>query len=262
MRSVAICGALLGLASAGPVSRRDFTFPDSSCSIGDKAKLYGELEAAQELAEHAAAGVAGPYYEAFFAESVRTAAFEAGVSAEFARVATLLKRNDQSGGVFSVTCDNATPKCQAGLFVESGGDTLNFCDAYFDSDLIESSEDTQDNCATLDIVQAQKSRSAVIVRSILKTAGGTAKDYSFGYSAALELAAGTFDRSTVPYANPADVLCPSAADPSQEGVCPADASAANADSWSFVAAGIAYSVLCNRAVTLPEPGNDTPIVWG
>ena len=76
-----------------------------------------------------------------------------------------------------------------------------------------------------------------------------AKDYAYGFNSCYQLAQGTFDRSCVPYAkdhkNP---LCPVNG---VEGVCPPERSSENADSYSFVAAGIYFSEKCNILIPLP-----------
>jgi hypothetical protein len=48
-------------------------------------------------------------------------------------------------------------------------------------------------------------------------------------------------------------LCPVDGDDKTEGTCDAELSEHNADSWSFVAAGVYFSNECNKAIPTPDP---------
>lgn len=98
-------------------------------------------------------------------------------------------------------------------------------------------------------------------------------DVVYGYNGCTALAKGTFDRSCVPYKAqpnkksnvppPADkIICPRTENGVVvEGPCNADLSENNADTYSFVAAGIFFSKRCNKAIPHPQP-QDRPASAG
>lgn len=77
-------------------------------------------------------------------------------------------------------------------------------------------------------------------------------DYAYGFNACYKLAHGTFDRSCVPYkgTKPETILCPD--ENGNDGPCPEDLEIKNADTWSFVAAGVYFSDKCGKEIPLPD----------
>ena len=53
-------------------------------------------------------------------------------------------------------------------------------------------------------------------------------------------------------------LCPDPSNPQKEGICPANLSEKNADTYSFVAAGVWFSLKCGAAIPFPPPPAPTP----
>lgn len=74
------------------------------------------------------------------------------------------------------------------------------------------------------------------------------QDYAYGFNGCTAMALGTFDRSCVTYAlrNP---LCPD--NTGAEGICAAEMSQNNADTYSFVGTGVYFSKKCRRIIPLP-----------
>jgi hypothetical protein len=81
-------------------------------------------------------------------------------------------------------------------------------------------------------------------------------DYAYGFTGCTELAQGTFDRSCAPYfkVTGSKPLCPQADD--TEGICAAEISAQNADTYAHVAAGIYFSRMCNKVIPYPAPSSN------
>lgn len=81
-----------------------------------------------------------------------------------------------------------------------------------------------------------------------------ALDYAYGIRACLELAGGVFNRGCTPYGQHDQERnrpkCPAQGNPTLEGICDAELSAQNADSWAMVAAGQYFSARCSRHVPI------------
>jgi hypothetical protein len=77
-----------------------------------------------------------------------------------------------------------------------------------------------------------------------------ADDFAYGATASRNLAAGTFDRSTVPYGVSATrnagkkPKCPSSTNPKIDGICSAATAERNADTYALIAAGVWFSKQC------------------
>jgi hypothetical protein len=86
-----------------------------------------------------------------------------------------------------------------------------------------------------------------------------AVDVAYGYTACSALPRGLFDPSCAPYAlrkklndgSFSQAVCPNQA--GAQGFCDGDMSARNADTYSFIAAGIYFNRQCNRAIPHPPP---------
>lgn len=78
----------------------------------------------------------------------------------------------------------------------------------------------------------------------------------YGFNGCEQLGAGTYDRSCRNNGDP-KVLCPSAADPTKDGICSPQRSEDNADTYAFVAAGVHFSIKCGISIPYPTgPGDD------
>jgi hypothetical protein len=152
--------------SAASVKPRDFSFSDRTCDFSDIAEVYAEVEAARELVERAVTNLPGIYSDAFFPGADLSGTIAPG----YRRIAAFLNRNDKSN-VFTVSCNNNAPACQAGAYIGVSGTSVTFCTKFFDGDLVDT-EDTEDACPTLDIVGASKSRAAHIVSALAKVSLG------------------------------------------------------------------------------------------
>ncbi|KAF2729342.1 SGNH hydrolase [Polyplosphaeria fusca] len=208
----------------------------------------------------------GGYFDTFFAESLRLdPEFSNHISESFKRISDMATGTSGSYK-FKVTCDQTTPFCDKKNFIAHMNDkksTMNLCKRFFNEPAIKSTKDRLGECDSMDIRAAQRSRSAILVHEFTHTRyamldGEKAYDYAYGLNGNVQLAQGTFDRSCVPYKDKRKVLCPkSGSTPPEEGLCPAERSGGNADSYSFVAAGIYFSTQCNNQVPMPQ-GITTP----
>jgi len=85
------------------------------------------------------------------------------------------------------------------------------------------------------------------------------RDYAYGFNGNFLLPIKQFDRSCVPYkAKGGKVECPSQSDLTVEGICDANLSAENADTWAFLAAGAGFSFYCQTQIPLPALRPHTP----
>jgi hypothetical protein len=137
---------------------------------------------------------------------------------------------------------------------------MNFCNKFFnEAEGIKPTNNVLGQCGNLHLRDAQHSRASVVVHECSHTnyamgGDGTATlDYAYGFNGCSKLAAGIFDRSCVPYANPRKLLCADPNNPGQEGICGADRSTRNADTYSFVAAGVWFTERCSREIPFPPP---------
>lgn len=137
---------------------------------------------------------------------------------------------------------------------------VNFCNKFFDPNSgLKTTDQLLKDCGTINLRDAQRSRAAVLVHEASHTTyamqgmgpdGAKALDYAYGFVACTQLPRGAFDRSCVPYRG-SKALCGNAA--GTEGVCEAHLSALNADTYSFVSAGVYFSQKCNREIQFPPP---------
>jgi hypothetical protein len=79
----------------------------------------------------------------------------------------------------------------------------------------------------------------------------SARDYAYGFNGCWLLPRKLLDRSCQPYASwSKEPQCPDSN--GKEGICPEKFSGGNADTYSFVAAGVYFSTKCARAIPYPK----------
>ncbi|KAK8049198.1 Lipase [Apiospora phragmitis] len=213
---IAAALASLGLADAATIAPRGYNFPDSSCSQDQRNTIHEEIVNALNLASFAATGLtAGPYFNTFFPRSQRDGgdAFVTKVQSVFANMGSQLNRA-QSAYVLSITCDDSTKMCQNGAYVAH----------------------MKDKTSRMNFCDRFFATTGPIKPTQTRLREG-----------------GRFDRSGVPYANPRHIYYPDPNDGTKEGICKPELATNNADTYTFIAAGVGYSRLCNREIPLPSP---------
>ncbi|KAF2126194.1 hypothetical protein P153DRAFT_388939 [Dothidotthia symphoricarpi CBS 119687] len=201
----------------------------------------------------------GKYYTDLFANTLRQRpGFKDEISQSFAKISSMASGTDPNY-VFVVTCDVSSEFCQRGYIAHMGDDrkTMNFCDKFFTLAEIKGTNDRAKDCQTMDLRDAHRSKAAILVHEMTHTRYAMlwedpALDIAYGYTASYHLSRGLFDRSCVIYKG-TKALCPNAK--GQEGLCDAEDSGKNADSYALVAAGIYYTNRCNRVIPLPPAPN-------
>ncbi|KAF2280019.1 uncharacterized protein EI97DRAFT_454956 [Westerdykella ornata] len=249
----------LGLSEASQLKTRGWKF-SGSCDQGKQDVIKTELKHAKELVDTAAANVKdGVYYDTFFAQSLRDDPnFSTKVSNVFSKVSKMLDDANHDYD-FEITCDNNTDMCKAKYYAHMGDSKkrMNFCDVFFSpSGGIKPTQERLDKCGEITLKEAQWSRSSILVHECTHTGFAMdpekrTLDYAYGFSANYLLPLGKWNRDCAPYKKAGKVLCPDPNDPKKEGICDAEKSAENADTYSFVAAGVGFSKLCKRAIPLP-----------
>ncbi|KAF3920067.1 hypothetical protein AA313_de0200233 [Arthrobotrys entomopaga] len=236
---------------------------DASCSNDQKDMIRSEAAFAYNMAVAAQSNLQhGDYYNHFFAQSLRNNAQFALDTAETFRLIADILTGKSSEFQFLVTCDNTSPSCRIrGDYASMNDNTfiMNFCARFFKSTAIfKGTQELLDSCGTIDLRAAQRSRSAVIIHECTHTTyamrgNAPSRDYAYGYNGCTQLPLGEFDRSCAQYAasTAGGVLCPTAT--GAEGVCPAEFSAQNADTYAHVAAGIYFTQRCSRDIPYPPP---------
>ncbi|KAF2746553.1 SGNH hydrolase [Sporormia fimetaria CBS 119925] len=80
-------------------------------------------------------------------------------------------------------------------------------------------------------------------------------DYAYGLNGCTRLARGGFNRNTnchgKGYPKTKTIFCPDKNDKNVEGECPPENADTNADTFSFIAAGVFFSVECKKEIPLP-----------
>ncbi|KAE8389449.1 hypothetical protein BDV23DRAFT_184359 [Aspergillus alliaceus] len=115
------------------------------------------------------------------------------------------------------------------------------------------------------IVSLHRSLSMVIIHECCHTtysmkgiADGPGQDYAYGYTSALKLAEGKFDRNSkegkaMRAKTGRRALCnPDGNWDGADGICKAELSFQNPDSWALVAAGVWFEEKCGIPILLPE----------
>ncbi|KAJ0382123.1 hypothetical protein COL922a_013189 [Colletotrichum nupharicola] len=211
----------------------NFATGQGECSDERKTIIRTEMSWAYSMAIEAYSDPQfGDYYNHFFSQSLRDQDdFGDKVKKRYRRMADILSGRSPE---FTVT-------------------VMNVCDAFFEDNggfLSDSTSATLDACDNdvMDLRYAQRAN---------------ALDVAYGYNGCTALARGTFDRSCVSYKakpkksgtlpTPDKIICQTTNSDGVivEGICPADYSENNADTYSFVAAGIFFSKRCNKVIPYP-----------
>ncbi|KAH6842747.1 mutanase [Chaetomium sp. MPI-CAGE-AT-0009] len=244
---------------------------DSSCSGEQRIMIRTEMSNAYDMAVAARDHLQdGDYYRDFFSQSLRDQPNFASDTVEtYRRIADMLS-GVSTEYAFTVTCDPSKPACWDKDWIASMNDVtqiMNFCPSFFDHPDIKYSTRVLNDCATINLRDAQFTKAAVIVHEATHTFyamrdGPPAIDIAYGFTGCSALPLGQFDRSCVSYGQQkldkkgvlSPALCPDEA--GKEGLCPPEMSARNADTYSHVAAGIYFSKQCNRDIPYPSgPGS-------
>jgi hypothetical protein len=143
--------------------------------------------------------------------------------------------------------------------MNAGRKTMNICPGFFQNGKIAAMFDKFQN-PPASIIDAYHTRSAVLLHEITHSKfamspvhSPQAKDFAYGWESCKLLAEGTFNRGCQPYASLKGNLCADPNDPTKDGVCNADFSKTNADTWAVVAAGIFFSENVGTEVPLVPP---------
>ncbi|KAK4083326.1 lysine-specific metallo-endopeptidase domain-containing protein [Purpureocillium lilacinum] len=249
-----------GLVDAGSLIPRKWKFDGSTCDANKQKVLKAEFKSAALMASIASLIPKDDlYYKTFISDLHQSMGegFASNIRNGYGRMAKMLQE-DEEGYEIKVTCDDGTDGCKKKWFahMNDGKHTMNFCNRFFDSSKgIKSTEERMDNCDKIDLRDAQRSRSAIIVHEASHTNYAMldtdrSKDYAYGFNGCYKLAKGAFNRDCVEYKG-GKVLCPDPKDSSKESWCPAELEMKNADTWSFIAAGFYFSKACKRTIPLP-----------
>ncbi|KAL0939950.1 Mutanase Pc12g07500-like protein 1 [Colletotrichum truncatum] len=250
------------------ISSIPVNFIDDSCTSEMQAKIQGEMSDAYDMALAAKGRLQnGVYYEHFFPKSLRDQpGFAKDIADKYERIADLLGGRSKTE-TFHVTCNFGTEMCQTGFVAHMNDDThiMNFCSSFFKTGKILYTQTALNQCDKLDLRQAQWTMGAIILHEATHTkyAMGDKKtvDVAYGFNGCTQLAKGGFDRSKVAYGKRrtitkrdgttklSQLICPNGND--EEGVCDPEMSVRNADTYSFIAAGIFFSQRCNKDIPLP-----------
>jgi hypothetical protein len=207
----------------------------------------------------------GEYYDTYFAKSVRDRPNFADESVKvYKEVEEMLDGTSLFG--LQITCDFDHDFCKRGdlASMNAFSKTVNICPGIFSSTKMAP---TSERIAQIPptILEAHHSLSTVIVhemthtkRALAPVSGAIiARDYAYGWEACKALADGTFDWGCSDYANKTKTLCPDPTPDGPDGQCSAELSAANADNWAMVAAGIYFSQKCKRIIPIPTTSPST-----
>lgn len=162
-----------------------------------------------------------------------------------------------------ITCNFTAKPCTGSTpdiaFMNAGRKTMNICPGFFQNSKIAAMFDKFQN-PPASIIDAHHARSAVLLHEITHSKfamspvhSPQAKDFAYGWESCKLLAEGTFNRGCQPYAGLKGNLCADPSDPTKDGVCNADFSKTNADTWAVVAAGIFFSENVGTEVQLVRP---------
>ncbi|KAF2743859.1 hypothetical protein M011DRAFT_480390 [Sporormia fimetaria CBS 119925] len=257
----------LGLSEANSlkIQKRAWHFTTDQnvqCNQERQDTITTEIKHAKELADQTVGHVEdGEYYTNFFSQNLRdNPSFAGKVDDIYKKVSKMLDENNKDYD-FEITCDNKSQMCKDGFYAHMNDKKkrMNFCDSFFTppDPRLQSHQEKLDKCDQLDLRDAQFSRSAIIIHECTHTAFAMdpderTLDYAYGYNANYLLPRDQFDRSCAKWKT-RRVLCPDANDPKKDSFCKGEKSAENADTYSFVAAGVGFSKLCKRDIPLPAP---------
>ena len=227
----------------------------AECSSSQKPEILKEFRFAIQMAQAAEDNTQKwGFYDTFFSPDVRaTANFADKASNVYRTIGEMM--DGSSTFQIKITCDSTAPGCVAQFpdlaSMNAGQKTLNICPRFFnDPEMTATFDKYITRPAT--IREAHHVRSAVILHEMTHTKFSMksvpddlavkAHDYAYGWEACKELAAGTFNRGCQDYKMLKGPLCKvPGSDPAMDGICEAKFSAANADTWAVIAAGIFFS---------------------
>ncbi|KAH7327192.1 SGNH hydrolase-type esterase domain-containing protein [Rhexocercosporidium sp. MPI-PUGE-AT-0058] len=251
-----------------PITRlASVTFPDGSCTAERQAAIAVEFQSALEMAAYTEAHLQeGVYYTTFFDQESRDVPnFAANTARVYGNIASMLQGG--LGYKTTATCDGLTEYCSTtGLYAhiidnaEGNAGRINFCENFWTDPRIVSTASIVDVCEieVKDLRMVQRTRSALLLHEMTHTFFAMSfedkmLDYAYGYTYCVQLATGNFDRSCMKTQMQINstILCPDAS--GNEGTCLAVKSARNADSYTFVAAGVWYTSKCSGSIPLPDP---------
>ncbi|KAJ5824724.1 hypothetical protein N7447_007064 [Penicillium robsamsonii] len=231
------------------------------CDADQRPKILREFRFAILMAKLAQENVQPwDYYEIFFSEGVRNKEnFAQTASVVYEAVVSMLQGSSSFG--LQVTYDNGANPCKKVkspdlTYTNAGKKTVNICEGFFQM------EETSLRYIhpPKSIKDAHRTRAAILVHEMTHsmfamkpTAQSQARDYAYGWESCKELAAGTFNRGCQEYAGLMGMLCANPTDPKKDGVCDANFSEHNVDTWAVVAAGTFFSEAAGKAIPLYPP---------
>ncbi|KAJ5951187.1 uncharacterized protein N7479_009600 [Penicillium vulpinum] len=232
----------------------------AACDADQKPQILREFRFAILMAMEAMDNVQSwGYYDTFFSKGVRNRADFAQVASKvYETIVSMLDGSSTFG--LQVTCDNGANPCQKEkpdlAYMNAGKKTMNICDGFFDMEETafrymnppKSIKDAHHTRATILVHEMTHSKFAMS-----PTGERQSKDYAYGWESCKQLAEGTFNRGCEEYAGLKGMLCADPSNPKKDGVCNADFSANNADTWAVIAAGIFFSEVGQKAIPLDPP---------
>ncbi|KAI1857104.1 hypothetical protein JX265_011305 [Neoarthrinium moseri] len=269
--------AFIGRSQASRIARRAWHFDtvDHVCPQDKQDIITKEIDYARQMAEYTTNHVKdGPYFDAMFS-GIPDSDFGTKAKDIYTRVTNML---DPGNGDydFNIQCDDTTDLCKIPniqAHMNDGSKRMNFCNRFFAQNpdgtefaILSTDQRLSEGASSADfnLRKAQRSRSAVIVHECTHTQyttglpEGKALDYAYGYNSCWLLPRNKYDRKCMPEnVRGRKVLCPDGQNPDEEGICPPDRAIYNADSYSFVAAGVWFSNKLGKEVPLP-PDPPTP----
>ncbi|KAL9091920.1 MAG: hypothetical protein Q9165_004672 [Trypethelium subeluteriae] len=230
----------------------------------------------------------GPYFDAFYSKANRDQKnFKGDMATVYKRLEQLAEASFTSHEI-TATCKNDESKClirkdswdgqQAfAAYMQANEKTMNFCDIFFDTAVVKPTKSYIDefknkkedvDCQTL--TDFRNTRAGIIIHELTHTSFGMngrakSQDYAYNVEKCLQLAEGTYDRSTmgssvqlfnhatkqpIVTAKAKKPLCPSKDDPTKEGICSPTHSWDNADNIILVSVGVYYSHLAGRQIEI------------
>ncbi|CAM1501517.1 Fc.00g035010.m01.CDS01 [Cosmosporella sp. VM-42] len=239
------------------------SFPDRTCTDDQKVIISKEAQYAIEIAVETSKNLQrGVYFDEFFdTESRAHEDFAANTARVYDNIAMLLSGTTRYK--VKATCNAESLYCAKNNWYAHMNDRdtkVNFCKKLWGDTRLGTTENLLSTCKekTPDLRDAQRTYAGLLIHEMTHTSfvmSFQAKtiDYAYGFTYCQQLARGLFDRECMRSqlkGNP-PILCPD--DDGKESTCAATKSPLNADTYSFVAAGVYFTAMCGKDIPLAKP---------